>query len=81
MFPNKKDSIITKVFTKKLTYIADPVLYQYYQHTYLVHIFYFEIGIFFFSSLSTYSGVYLFETFSTKEVGKIELMKKKSFIF
>ena len=40
-----------------------------------------EIGIFFFSLLSTYSGVYLFEIFSTKEVGKIELMKKKCFIF
>jgi len=72
MFPKKKThSIITKVFTKKLTHIANPVLYQYYQPTYL-HIFFFEIGIFFFSSLSTYSGVYLFETFSTKEVGKIK---------
>ena len=29
MLLNKKDSIIAKVFTKNLTHIADPVLYQY----------------------------------------------------
>ena len=68
----KNHSIKTKVFTKKLTHIADPVLYQYYQPTYL-HIFFFEIEIFFFSSLSTYSGMYLFEKIFTKEVGKIKL--------
>lgn len=53
----KKHTVLSqKYLQKKLTHIANPVLYQYYQPTYL-HIFFFEIGIFFFSSLSKY---YLF---------------------
>ena len=69
----KKHSIITKVSTKKLTHTADPVLYQYYQPTYLLDrgIFFFEIIIFFFSNLfklliPNLVHMYLLETIFTR---------------